>query len=69
LKEAAAIDPIMFVVVRNVIGHNLVSRLAGKISFHLFLPIRLDFIPGIPASGRELARPVFARTPRSGGGP
>ena len=24
MKEAAAIDPVMFVVVRNVIGHNLV---------------------------------------------
>jgi len=33
--------------VRNVIWHNLAPKLVGKISFHLFLPIRREFIPEI----------------------
>src|SRR5437868_768885 len=45
LEKAAAIDSVVFVIVRNVIWHNLAPKLVGKISFHLFLPSRRDFIP------------------------
>src|SRR6266436_4460071 len=47
LEKAAAIDSVVFVIVRNVIWHNLVPKLASKVSFHLFLPIRREFIPEI----------------------
>src|SRR6266404_5408590 len=47
LEKAAAVDSVVFVIVRNVIWHNLAPKLVGKISFHLFLPIRREFIPEI----------------------
>jgi hypothetical protein len=60
----------------------LVPKLASKVSFHLFLPIRREFIPEIirigagsgnfshfPAKQLPFATLVFAETPRSGVGP
>src|SRR6266404_531213 len=53
LEKAAAIDSVVFVIVRNVIWHNLAPKLVGKIWFHLFLPIQRDFIPEIVPIGRR----------------
>jgi hypothetical protein len=82
LEKSAAIDSVVFVIVRNVIWHNLAPKLVGKIWFHLFLPIGRDFIPGnhpIRASGGtfpqfllcrcSFSTLIFAKTPRSGVSP
>ena len=50
LKKPTAIDPVVFVVVRNVIGHNIwfcLGWMLREIVFHLSLLTRFDFIPGI----------------------
>src|SRR6266403_5218858 len=53
LEKAAAINSVVFVIVRNVVWHNLAPKLVGKIWFHLFLPIQRDFIPEIVPIGRR----------------
>jgi hypothetical protein len=48
LEKAATIDPVMFVIVRNVIGHNIYFLKVWSclvIVFHLCLLISGDFIP------------------------
>jgi len=49
MEKAAAIDSVVFVVVRNVIGHNIgfLVWLLWKVALHLSLLVRLDFIPEI----------------------
>ena len=51
VEKAVAIDSVVFVVVRNVVGHNIgswvVFGFTWQVASHLSLLIRLDFIPDI----------------------
>jgi hypothetical protein len=84
MEKAAAIDSVVFVVVRNVIGHNIwfgLVRFLEEVALHLSLLVRRAFIPEIlriratssnfPHSllcGCYFSTLVFAKTPRSGVG-
>jgi len=45
LKKSPAIDSVVFVVMRDVVGHEFVSRLVGNISFTCFYRIAADLFP------------------------
>jgi hypothetical protein len=81
LKEPSAIDSVVFVVVRDVVGHKFLFGFWFVGCLYLSLPIRSDFIPRIFRGGAKgagivrrflpdsfLAMFVFAKTPRSGVG-
>jgi hypothetical protein len=51
MEKAAAIKPVIFVIVRNVVGHNIWFcfrfGFGWQVASHLSLPIRRAFIPEI----------------------
>jgi len=68
MEKAAAINAVVLVVVRNVVGHNFFFPFNELVFvLHLSLPVWFAFIPkNLRGLGAELA--IFAKTPRSGVG-